>query len=57
MEVQFAECYADLVQSNLFALSFEFLIQQSVSRSWMLQRRLAHLFVQCVTVLPLRMAR
>ena len=57
MQVQLPERDPDLVQSNLFALGLEFLIQQPVSRCGVLQSRLAHLFIQRVTVLLLGTAR
>ena len=53
VQVQVPEGHPNLVQPDLFALGLEFLIQHPVSRRGVLQRRLAHLLIQCAVVLLL----
>ena len=51
MELQFAECDTDLVQANLLALGFEFLIQQPVPGGRVVQRDLTDFLVQLIPFL------
>ncbi len=57
MQIQVSKGHTDLVQANLFALGLEFLIQQPVSGGGVLQRCLAYLLVERVTVMLFGTAR
>ena len=57
MKVQFAEGDADLVQSNLFPLSFEFVVQQPIPGGWVVQGDLADFLLYFIPLLLTGTAR